>query len=397
MAIAYGWSDTAEASSANVSSLQIDITGADPDEWVYCFFTKTKSGSTTLNGWDLVLQGDQNTNYHYALYRRLKVSDDTTFNITWSTSARALAVLIQWTGMDPIDPDEEAVAQFHTSGDTWTTDSATPSTATTWAATFTSFRTTNADDNSPSWTTSGLTQRVDTDTSAGSSPWVVALVADTNATVSEASHDYAHVADIGNSTGVSVLLYLITGGANATVNAVVATGSAQGEAPTVTATANVTATVMTATATAEAPDVAGEDAGSPIVSVPLSTASAQAEVPSLSAGATVTATPMTASAQGEIPALVGATVNVFTPPTRREHYGTRAQNPLTVRIGYPTGQTVIKAGGFYTTYAFNEVSDEMVSDADAAYFGGHDYVISDAEAAALTAAGYGSYITSRAQ
>lgn len=38
-------------------------------------------------------------------------------------------------------------------------------------------------------------------------------------------------------------------------------------------------------------------------------------------------------------------------------------------------------------------TQDQVADADFAYLGGHIHTISDAEAATLTAAGYGSYIT----
>lgn len=396
MAIAYAWSSSAQQNTTDVTSLQIDISGATTDEWVYCFLTKTKSGGTTLNGWDLVLSGDQNTNYHFALYRRRKQSGDTTFTTSWSTSCRALACLIQWTGLDATVPDERAIAQFHTSGDTWATASATPNGGSRWAATFTSYRTTNIADNNPSWTSTGLTQRQDLDTSAGLTPWLVALTTDTNAAVTEAAHDYTHIASATNSSGVSVLMFLVAGGLNGSVAAVEATATAAALAPTVTGGATVAAAAATATAFMGEPSIVGEASGSPTVSVPTMTADAQAEAPAVTTSAFIDVAVATATAQAHAP-FAGVVVLIFSPPTRREHYGTKQRDPLGVRIGYPTGQTVLKQDGFYTTYLLNDVSDELIAAADAAYVGGRDYVISTEEAADLTSAGYGSYITSRAQ
>lgn len=55
------------------------------------------------------------------------------------------------------------------------------------------------------------------------------------------------------------------------------------------------------------------------------------------------------------------------------------------------GRTVLKTGSTYTTVQYP--SDAQVRAANAVYMGGHVYTISAAEAADLTAAGYGSYIT----
>ena len=307
-----------------------------------------------------------------------------------------MACLIQWTGLDAVTPDEQAIAQFHSSGDTWTTASATPNDTGRWAATFTSYRTTNVADNAPSWTTTGLTQRQDLDTSAGLSPWVVALTTDSNGSVSFAAHDYTHVASVTNSSGVSLLMYLVAGGTNAAVTAAAATASVDGVSPTVAGTASVDVIEATATADAYEPTVLGELGGSPEVGSNAAEASAEAYAPTLTVEAYITAVPAEATASVEAP-FAGVTVLIFSPPTRREHYGTKKRDPLGVRIGYPTGLTVLKERGFYTTLQVQEADDERIEAAEAAYLGGHDYVVTDAEAAALTTAGYGSNITSRPQ
>jgi hypothetical protein len=192
-------------------------------------------------------------------------------------------------------------------------------------------------------------------------------------------------------------MYLIPAGLDGSVEAVVMTATAQAEAPVVAGDGAVVAVEATATAEAHVPTVLGEEGGSPEVAAQVMTASAQAEAPTVTVDYTASPPVMTAAAEAVVPELVGVTVLIFNPPTRREHYGTKQRDPLTVRIGYPTGQTVLKVGGFYTTHLVHEVSDEMIQAADVAYVGGHDYVISDDEAEDLTAAGYGSYITSRAQ
>ncbi len=81
----------------------------------------------------------------------------------------------------------------------------------------------------------------------------------------------------------------------------------------------------------------------------------------------------------------------FTTPTLRVGYA--GQMPATGvglwrRLKIDVGQTVIKKDGFYSLLT-NPDSD-VWENADVAYLGGYTYIVSDAEAAALTAAGYGS-------
>ena len=55
------------------------------------------------------------------------------------------------------------------------------------------------------------------------------------------------------------------------------------------------------------------------------------------------------------------------------------------------GVTVIKYNDEYIELRYPSEDDFV--DADAVYVGGHEYVVSDAEAADLTAAGYGDNLT----
>jgi hypothetical protein len=84
----------------------------------------------------------------------------------------------------------------------------------------------------------------------------------------------------------------------------------------------------------------------------------------------------------------------FIPPTFNMHYGEWVTARLTARIPYPTGGTVIKKAGFYTI-DWGAPTQDVINAADVVYLGGHEYLISSDEAAALTAAGYGSNITAR--
>lgn len=57
----------------------------------------------------------------------------------------------------------------------------------------------------------------------------------------------------------------------------------------------------------------------------------------------------------------------------------------------PRGITILKVNGKYREERYPLSSD--VKDADIAYVGGHVYKVSNEEAAELTAAGYGEYLT----
>jgi hypothetical protein len=57
----------------------------------------------------------------------------------------------------------------------------------------------------------------------------------------------------------------------------------------------------------------------------------------------------------------------------------------------PRGRTVLKIAGTYGTYDCPDAN--VVASATEVYQGGHEYVITTAQAAALTAAGYGANIT----
>ena len=76
----------------------------------------------------------------------------------------------------------------------------------------------------------------------------------------------------------------------------------------------------------------------------------------------------------------------FTPPTRRVPVQNKG-----LRYAYYEGITVLKTAGAYTQVQAPTQDD--INAADIAYLGGHSYAVDSTEAAALTAAGYGAYIS----
>lgn len=65
--------------------------------------------------------------------------------------------------------------------------------------------------------------------------------------------------------------------------------------------------------------------------------------------------------------------------------------PLFSRYKDRRGISVLKEGSSYREVRYP--TDTEVDAATIAYIGGHEYTVTDAEATALTNAGYGSYLT----
>lgn len=79
----------------------------------------------------------------------------------------------------------------------------------------------------------------------------------------------------------------------------------------------------------------------------------------------------------------------FTPPTVDQ--GLETSNPLFRYYKLKRGISVLVTGS--TVRQVQYPSQDDCAAADFVYLGGHIYTISDAEAATLTAAGLGAYIT----
>lgn len=83
----------------------------------------------------------------------------------------------------------------------------------------------------------------------------------------------------------------------------------------------------------------------------------------------------------------------FTPPSEPRRLGQSREGigRLWFRMHYPTGVSLLKIGGFYHPIEAPEVAE--IEAATVAYLGGHVYPISNDEALALIAAGYGEWLT----
>ena len=81
----------------------------------------------------------------------------------------------------------------------------------------------------------------------------------------------------------------------------------------------------------------------------------------------------------------------FRPPTRSIPVDRRGQDPLWSRVKFNEGYAVVKRTD--GSYEQTLVVDRSRPDAAFIYTGGHVHLIDDAEAVALTAAGYGSFLT----
>lgn len=86
----------------------------------------------------------------------------------------------------------------------------------------------------------------------------------------------------------------------------------------------------------------------------------------------------------------------FTPPTRRERRVPMPRrghpNRLFARLSTKQGLTLIKQDGLYRLLQNPDPRTDYDS-AERVYVGGHRYVVGAVEAAALTDAGYGDWLT----
>jgi hypothetical protein len=120
---------------------------------------------------------------------------------------------------------------------------------------------------------------------------------------------------------------------------------------------------------------------------------------------------VTASLTGDIVPPIAGTLNATVPAVTATVYGnvvspptftfvtpvkkiyTSESNRLYRHVPYSMGTTVLKENGIYRQIGGADIPED-IDNADVAYLGGHEYVISQEEALDLEAAGYGEYINS---
>lgn len=205
---------TAVKQTGAATSATVDITTAATGAWVY--FSGCLSANqtgVTFTGWTQVLEGDESTFSHYLVYRRLKQAGDTTFTISWPTSARLVGNWESYTGLDGTTPDELAAFTAHTTGTTFPTSSLTPNGTGRWALAFSYARDSTLATDLPDGTTwtpdAALTERTDAaNAAAGTAVWMSIETADSNGTVTQAAHSYTATAAHTETHGGAVLLFL---------------------------------------------------------------------------------------------------------------------------------------------------------------------------------------------
>jgi hypothetical protein len=86
----------------------------------------------------------------------------------------------------------------------------------------------------------------------------------------------------------------------------------------------------------------------------------------------------------------GGFVPIFTPPVA-EKRDRAFRSRLGAFFRHDVGLSVLNTAGVFATVQYP--SDAQIEAADAVYLGGHVHTITAAESDALTAAGYGAYIS----
>lgn len=208
------------AVTTGVTSATLDITAAAAGAWCYAWVavgsSNAGSPSVAATGWTIPagMAAADSTTAEYAVLRRLKIAGDTTFTVTWTTSAHAEIAWASWTGADPVTPDESGAIAVNgaTSRTAVPTPSATPGDVNRWAVGFFAARTSTSANKSITWTPDAAqTERVDANNSAAaSSVWLGNEIADTAAAVTQAAHSYtATHAPAAESHDGSAILFLI--------------------------------------------------------------------------------------------------------------------------------------------------------------------------------------------
>jgi hypothetical protein len=208
------YADT-KAVIAGATVTSVDITACPAGDWVYCWVVlDAAQTAVTMTNWTLRLEGNEPVSSsltHYALFRRKKVAGDTTFTISWPTSAKGTIGLIAWPNLHPTAPDEGAAVLLHTAGTNYPTPSATPAGPQRRAAMFTYSRSSTSGNKAIAFTPdAALVEQLDFNNStAGGSPWVGQQIASSLGPVTTAAHTYTAVQLFTETHGAALILYLV--------------------------------------------------------------------------------------------------------------------------------------------------------------------------------------------
>lgn len=208
-----GWSGSALTAAA-VTSMTVDISGATVGETVYAWVNiKWSETTTTFTGWtSLFALQSQSLVGTYILYKRLKVAGDTTFTLSWtSTAVQALVLLQQWPGT--VADEGAAEATRASAANVFPTPAGTPTDGNRWAVGFFCAQNGDSTNKTVTWTPSGdMTTPVQSGVNVnGSGAFCNSAITDSNGPVTIASHTGTETTSgttaVGN--GAAAIMFLI--------------------------------------------------------------------------------------------------------------------------------------------------------------------------------------------
>ncbi len=207
MAIAFD--STGSVTGNNVATVTVDITTAATGAFCYCFFqiATNELKGITFTGWQRLIDTDEAVSSHFALFRRVKQSGDTTFAASWNTAQGVAAAWASYTGLNATYPEEGFVGATHiTNSASYVTPTGTPADATRWALGCAGARSTVT--TGETWTGPGaMTIRSQAvNSTLRCSP---VAIADTNATVAQSAQSYTFTLSAAEVHGGTTLAFLI--------------------------------------------------------------------------------------------------------------------------------------------------------------------------------------------
>lgn len=170
-----------------------------------------ETGITTPTGWNLIAEGGEGANgaagSRTGLFWRQKQTGDTTFTVTWSSTATKYVIqAFSYSGLNTSTPVEGGAYSAHSATSAnYVSPSVTPTSTDRWILTGSHARsTTQASTFTPD---AALTERQDVTNGANS--WSSIELADSNAAVTQAAHTYTAVASFADGHGGTVAVALI--------------------------------------------------------------------------------------------------------------------------------------------------------------------------------------------
>jgi len=213
------WAGSAQ-NTAGATSLSLDISGAIVGEWVYAFCQNRSLGtSPAISGWTSLgtsaVIGGGTGNGNMTVFRRRKQAGDTTFTLTWTTTAQFSIILQQYTGCDQTTPDEGyATVTITSAANVATSPSATPTSTDRWAVVASAFGNGDSTHRIVTWTPdAALTFVGKADLTTTISEYLNSAVFDSNGPVTQTAHSYTNTGNnaggLNMNNGLSIIFFLI--------------------------------------------------------------------------------------------------------------------------------------------------------------------------------------------